>query len=391
MDTPTPTAAHRLAPRRFELVTETYPPEINGVALTVQSLHEGLKALGHDVGLVRPARADESVSAAVDLLRVEGAPIPRYPGMRFGLPSGRKLAARWMANRPDAIYIATEGPLGWSALRAAKRLGIPVATGFHTRFDDYVGRYGAGFLSPWVFAWLRRFHNRAEATLVPTRELVEQLGAQGFQKVRRLGRAVDTERFHPRFRSEALRQSWGLGPDDLAVVHVGRIAPEKNLPLLLRCHEALRAERPTSKLILVGDGPARAGLEGQHEGVVFAGTLRGTALAAHFASADLFCFPSLSETFGNVTLEAMASGLPTVAFDYGAAREHLTDGSHGASVAFGDETAFLERFLGVARSPDVAAMGMAARRAVEGLSPERVSSDFAGLLIDIATPMERAA
>lgn len=386
METPTSTII-----RRFELVTETYPPEINGVALTVQSLHDGLKSLGHDVGLVRPARPGEDSDETSELLRVDGAPIPRYPGMRFGLPSGRKLTARWMRQRPDAIYIATEGPLGWSALRAAKRLGIPVATGFHTRFDDYVGRYGAGFLSPWVFAWLRRFHNRADATLVPTRELVEQLGPQGFRHVRRLGRAVDTVRFHPRFRSDALRERWGLAPDDLAIVHVGRLAPEKNLPLLMRCFEALKAERAGTKLVLVGDGPARGALAAQHPDVIFAGTLRGEALAEHFASADVFCFPSLSETFGNVTIEAMASGIATVAFDYGAAREHLRDGAHGASVAFGDEAAFLAQFLDTARSPRLAAMGAAARSAVEGLSPERVSRDFADLLSQLATPLERAA
>ncbi|HAI59875.1 MAG TPA: glycosyl transferase [Xanthomonadaceae bacterium] len=376
---------------RFELVTETYPPEINGVALTVQSLHDGLIALGHDVGLVRPARPAEDTDTTPALMRVGGAPIPRYPGMRFGLPCGRRLAARWMQHRPDALYIATEGPLGWSALRAAKRLGIPVATGFHTRFDDYVGRYGAAFLSPYVFGWLRRFHNRADATLVPTRELVEQLGAQGFTKVCRLGRAVDTDRFHPRYRSDDLRASWGLAAGDLGIVHVGRIAPEKNLPLLLRCFDALKAERPGARLVLVGDGPARAALAAERSDLVFAGTLRGDALAAHFASADLFCFPSLSETFGNVTLEAMASGLPTVAFDYGAAREHLADGVHGASVPFGDEAAFLERFLQTVGSPRRAAMGAAARSAVEGLSPERVSRDFADLLTALASPMRRAA
>lgn len=377
--------------RRFDLVTETYPPEINGVALTVQSLHEGLEALGHAVGLVRPARSGEEISESPALLKVSGAPIPRYPGMRFGLPSGRKLALRWMRDRPDAIYIATEGPLGWSALRTAKRLGIPVATGFHTRFDDYVGRYGAPFLSPWVFAWLRRFHNRADATLVPTRELAEQLGSQGFEKVRHLGRAVDTDRFHPRFRCDKLRASWGIGPDDLALVHVGRLAAEKNLPLLLRCLRALQAERPSTKLVLVGDGPARAALSAEHPDLLFAGTLRGDPLSAHFASGDLFCFPSLSETFGNVTLEAMASGLATVAFDYGAAREHLIDGVHGASVPFGNEDAFVDRFLTIARSAQLAEFGRAARLAVEGLSPGRVALDFAELLTDLAMPQKRAA
>ncbi|GIX37601.1 MAG: glycosyl transferase [Silanimonas sp.] len=381
------------APRRhcFELVTETYPPEINGVALTVQSLHDGLIALGHEVGLVRPARPGEPVGEEAALLRVDGAPIPRYPGMRFGLPAGRRLMARWQRRRPDAIYIATEGPLGWSALRVAKRLGIPVATGFHTRFDDYIGRYGAAFLSPWVFAWLRRFHNRADATLVPTRQLAEELAQAGFGKVQRLGRAVDTRRFDPCFRSEALRQQWGLGEGGLAIIHVGRLAPEKNLPLLLRCFERLRAERPGSRLVLVGDGPTRAALARQHPEIIFTGTLRGEILATHFASADLFCFPSLSETFGNVTLEAMASAVCTVAFDYGAAREHLVDGVHGASVPFGDEPAFLDRFLATALSGRHAAMGRAAREAVERLSPERVSRDFADLLAGLIPATRRAA
>ena len=174
-------------------------------------------------------------------------------------------------------------------------------------------------------------------------------------------------------------------------MHVGRLAPEKNLPLLLRCYEALKAERAGTKLVLVGDGPARTALATAHPDVIFAGTLRGEALAAHFASADVFCFPSLSETFGNVTLEAMASGLPSVAFDYGAAREHLRDRLHGAALPFGEETAFLSRFVETALSPDRQAMGAAARVAVEGLSPDRVSRDFADLLTQLANPLERAA
>lgn len=363
----------------IELVTETYPPDVNGVALTVQSLEHGLRQQGHTVGIVRPQRDDESPRPDPSLMVVEGAPIPRYPGLRFGLPAGKRLAARWMAQRPDAVYIATEGPLGWSALRACRRLGIPVATGFHTRFDDYVGRYGAGFLSPWVFSWLRRFHNKADATLVPTRELEDDLRQQGFRHVRRLGRAVDTRQFHPGWRDEALRAQWT--PDGAPVVlHVGRIAPEKNLPLAVRSFRALQAQRPGARFVWVGDGPARAELQAANPDFIFAGVQRGDALARYFASADLFCFPSLSETFGNVTLEAMASGLATVAFDYGAAREHLCNGVHGATVAFGDDAGFVDAFVQTGLRPGLATLGAAARQAVLHLEPGQVSADFAALL-----------
>jgi glycosyltransferase involved in cell wall biosynthesis len=387
-------AAARLAAMntgyRFELVTETYPPDVNGVALTVQALETGLRRLGHAVGLVRPQRDDDSLRADPDLMLVESAPIPRYPGLRFGLPAGRRLAARWAAQRPDAVYIATEGPLGWSALRTCRRLGIPVATGFHTRFDDYVGRYGAAFLSPWVFSWLRRFHNRADATLVPTRELQDSLAQQGFRHVLRLGRAVDTRAFHPGFRDEALRIAWNAAPGAPVVIHVGRIAPEKNLPLAVRAYRALQRQRPDARFVWVGDGPARADLQAANPDFIFSGVQRGDALARHFASADVFCFPSLSETFGNVTLEAMASGIATVAFDYGAAREHLCNGVHGAAVVPGDEAGFEQAFVATCLRTDLESAGAAARQAILHLHPDRVAEDFAGLLAGLSRRQEAA-
>ncbi|WP_460454270.1 glycosyltransferase family 4 protein [Arenimonas aestuarii] len=375
----------------IELVTETYPPDVNGVALTVQALEQGLRDLGHAVGVVRPEREDDGPSRDPMLMLVEGAPIPRYPGLRFGLPAGRRLLARWQASRPDAVYIATEGPLGWSALRACRQLGIPVATGFHTRFDDYVGRYGAGFLSPWVFAWLRRFHNRADATLVPTAELRDQLTQQGFRQVAHLGRAVDTNGFHPDFRDPSLRARWGAADGAPVLVHVGRIAPEKNLPLAVRAYRELQKRRPDARFVWVGDGPARAGLQAANPDFLFAGVLRGEDLARHFASADVFCFPSLSETFGNVTLEAMASGIATVAFDYGAAREHLRNGLHGAAVAFGDEAGFVRALVDTAAGDGLRHQGEAARRAVQHLHPGRVARDFASLLRGLGGRREQAA
>jgi glycosyltransferase involved in cell wall biosynthesis len=369
---------------RLAIVTETYPPEVNGVALTVQGLERGLRSLGHDVALVRPRQAEAGPHDASGML-VRGAALPRYPGLRFGLPAGRRLLAHWRAQRPDAIYVATEGPLGWSALQAARRLGIPVATGFHTRFDDYVGRYGAAFLSPLVFAWLRRFHNQANATLVPTKELADFLHGRGFERVRILRRAVDTALFTPARRDPALRAQWGVGTGGLALVHVGRIAPEKNLGLALRAFRAIQAHLPDARFVFVGDGPARAALQAANPDLIFAGIQRGEALAAHFASGDLFPFPSLSETFGNVTLEAMASGVATVAYDYGAAREHLRDGLGGRAVACGDEDGFISAATALARDPALRrTLGDGGRHAVATLDPASVACQFEALLAGLA-------
>lgn len=373
-----------------ELISETYPPDVNGVALTVQSLEQGLRGLGHRVALVRTEHSEDSTQARPDLMLVQGAPLPSYPGLRFGLPAGRRLQARWSTHRPDAIYIATEGPLGWSALNAARRLGIPVATGFHTRFDDYVGRYGAGFLAPWVFSWLRRFHNRGDATLVPTLELQRQLQAQGFSKVLRLARAVDTRRFNPGWRDVALRERWGLAEDEVAVLSVGRLAAEKNLALTVRAFRALQEQQPNARMIFVGDGPSRAELQASNPDLIFAGVQRDDELSRHYASADLFLFSSLSETFGNVTLEAMASGLATIAFDYGATREHLRHGEHGAAVEFGDEAEFVRAAVRVGTQAPLFRLGEAARSAVRHLHPDEVANDFADILSQLM-PASRAA
>ncbi|SBV35135.1 Glycosyl transferase group 1 [uncultured Stenotrophomonas sp.] len=366
---------------RYAIVTETYPPEVNGVALTVQGLERGLRARGHEVEVIRPRQVDDT--AQTHELLVRGMALPRYPGLRFGLPVPGRLARHWRRHRPDAVYIATEGPLGWSALRSARRLGIPFATGLHTRFDSYLPDYGAAWLQPAALGWMRRFHNRGDATLVPTRELHDFLLGNGFRQPRLLARAVDTTRFSPHRRDPALRREWGLDEHGLAVIHVGRIAAEKNLGLAVRAFRRLQQQRPEARFVWVGDGPLRGRIAQENPDFIFCGVQRGEALARHFASGDLFLFPSRSETFGNVTLEAMASGVATVAFDYGAAREHLQHGHSGMSVD--SDERFIDAALQLAGDDDLRTLfGANASGAMQRLHPEHVVAEFEALLRELS-------
>lgn len=371
---------------RIGIVTETYPPEINGVALTVHHLAAGLAARGHSIDLIRPRQPESHADErGIDAFEVPGIGLPRYPGLRLGLPAGRRLQQRWLQQRPDAIYVATEGPLGWSAMRAAGQLGIPLSSGFHTRFDHYAGHYGVRLLTPLVRAYLRRFHRRAMATLVPTSTLAQELHAMGIANACLLRRAVDTKLFHPDRRDAALRASWGVDALTPVVLYVGRIAPEKNLQLAVQAFRAIQQQAPQARYVWVGVGPARAALQAANPDFIFAGAQRGEALARHYASADLFPFPSLSETFGNVVIEAMAAGLPVVAFAQGAALEHLADGINGYAIEPGDAAAFVQAAATLAGNPAlIRHMGRAAHAGVAGLSPDAVIRDFETLLRDMA-------
>lgn len=319
---------------RVAVVTETFPPEINGVSITLARMVEGLRARGHELTIIRPAQPADALTpqAGFEQLLTRGVPIPRYPGLRMGMPAKRRLIRHWALHRPDVVHVATEGPLGWSALNAAVQLRLPVTTDFRTNFHTYTAHYGIGWLQRPIAAYLRKFHNRAHCTTVPTEALRAELDAMNFQRLEVLPRGVDTRAFSPAHRSEALRARWGAGPDDLVVAVVGRLAPEKNLPLLLEAWQALRRHQPRARLLLVGDGPQRAELQSACPEAIFAGTRRDDDLAAHYASADLFAFPSQSETFGNVVLEALASGLPCVCFDHAAAGHLLRGGEAGVLV-----------------------------------------------------------
>ncbi|WP_374263293.1 glycosyltransferase, partial [Zoogloea sp.] len=266
---------------RVAVVTETYPPEINGVAMSTGRVVDGLVAAGHRVDLIRPRQAHEGavIAEGVEQMLARGIPLPRYANLQLGLPAQKVLLRRWSIQRPDVVQVVTEGPLGWSALTAARKLRLPVISEFHTNFHRYTGHYGVGWLKRPIAAYLRKFHNRADLTLVPTRALCDELVGQGIPRVEVVSRGVDTTLFDPARRSESLRRQWGLAPDDLAVLYVGRVAPEKNLALLEKAFEAIRARQPRARLVLVGDGPALPALRARQPGAICAGPRTGAPLA----------------------------------------------------------------------------------------------------------------
>lgn len=371
---------------RIAVVTETWPPEINGVAMSMRRMVQGLQQRNWRVQLVRPrqhAGEEPGAESGLDELLLPGFGIPRYPGLRFGLPAFSALRNAWRADRPDIVHVVTEGPLGWSALKTALKLDIPVTTAFHTNFRSYTGHYGIGWLQDAIGGYLRRFHNQAHFTFVPTGGLRRQMEAQRYRNVEVVGRGIDTALFHPHRRDAALRRHWGVADDELAVIHVGRMAPEKNLELAAQAFKAIRSHHHlNARMVWVGDGPARAELEAQYPGHIFTGMKSGEELAAHYASADIFLFPSLTETFGNVTLEAMASGLAVIAYRYAAAAEYIRHGENGLSARLGDADEFIRLAALLGSTPELAGkFSHAARRDTECLGWDAVCERFERYLL----------
>ncbi len=336
----------------IRLVTETFPPDINGVSTTLGCLVAGLRDRGHRVVVTCPRAGTPRDLCEGD--EVSGVALPFYREVRFGLPRRRAFLAEWREDPPDVVHIATEGPLGASALSAARALDLPVTTSLHTNFHAYARAYRLGWFARPVMGYLRRFHNRAANTFIPTAKQAAELEASGFERLMVLGRGVDTDLFSPARRDSGLRASWGASDETPVLLHVGRLAAEKNLDLLARAWSRAHASDPDARLVVVGDGPERARLERQVPGAVFAGALRGEALARYYASADAFLFPSVTETFGIVVLEAMASGLDCLAFDYAAGRQLIEPDVNGLLAPFGDSDTFLEQVpeLLAARSRD---------------------------------------
>jgi len=327
------------------IVTETFPPDINGVAMTLGNLLRGLANAGHKIQLVCPEAINRDITTLpknVSYHPVRGISIPGYNEAKFGLPSKALLKKIWNAQRPDVIYVATEGPLGWRAIKIANSFGIPVVSGFHTNFHSYSSHYGVGLLEKVVARYLVSLHNKTDLTLTPTIEQKNMLESMDIKNVSVLSRGVDTELFSPAKRNVWLRKKWGVTcSNEPVLLYVGRIAAEKNLTLAIETYYALKKKNKLIKFVLVGDGPLLNKLKKENPEFIFSGMLSGEDLAKHYASSDIFVFPSMTETFGNVILEAMASGLGVIAYDYAAAKMHIRHNKNGRLADFGDSVEFI--------------------------------------------------
>lgn len=375
---------HFQAPnRRIALITETWPPEINGVAHSIYQLAKGLKANGNTLFLVRPAQSlasDDSIADQTMLVR--GFAIPRYQTLQFGAPAYSTLKEFFMQTQPDIVHIVTEGPLGLAALYAARKLKIPVSSGFHSPFHEFSTYFGLSFLLTPIISYLRFFHNRTDVTCVPSEKTAGQLEEMGIHRLSVVTRGVDIERFSPEHRCQELRRSWGAGEQTTVLLYVGRLSPEKNIDLVIAAFRELQLEQSfrAVKLVLVGDGPERQRLEKLGSDVIFAGMRTGHELSQYYASADVFVFASQVETFGNVVPEAMASGLPVLAFNDAAAGQLVDSGKSGWLCPLKDESCFKKLAAELPKQVELQAMGKSACQRVQQMGWQHAVAEFEQVL-----------
>ncbi len=363
---------------RIDIITDTFAPDINGVAMTLGRLSQGLIQSGHRVTVICSGEKPTSSTS------ISAIPLPGYKEVRIGLPGPFKLRKRWMKKRPDVIYVATESPLGVSAVSVACGLGIPVTTGFHTNFHEYMEQYKLKALQPAAMSYLRHIHRRAHATMAPSQEVIDMLQREGIEHAHLLGRGVDTQLFSPSHRDEKLRAAWGAGEGSPVYLVVGRVAAEKNIPLAMRAFEQLHATQPQARFVVVGDGPLRESWQKTQPWVHFAGMQRNEDLARHYASADVLLFPSETETFGNVVLEGMASGLIVIAYDYAAAAHHIQHQKNGLKAPKGHESAWLELALSSSDQQFLAPLRESARQTSLPLSWDHIVGRFEAILAQSA-------
>ncbi|MDG4767512.1 glycosyltransferase family 1 protein [Solwaraspora sp. WMMD406] len=349
---------------RVAIVTESFPPDLNGVAHSVVRVAEHLVARGHDPMVIAPAPAAASRTEQgvlpYPVVRVPSLPVPLYRSFRLGLPS-RRLTEVLTAHAPDVVHLASPFVLGARGLTVARRLRLPTLAVYQTDVAAYARAYHLGWSAATVWRWLREIHNAADRTLAPSTAAAADLTANGIDRVRIWGRGIDPVRFDPARRCARLRRS--LAPDgEVLVGYVGRLAAEKRVDLL-----AETSRLPGVRVVVVGDGPARKDLERLLPAVRFLGARHGDHLAEFYASLDIFVHTGPHETFGQTVQEAQASGVPVVAPAVGGPVDLVAPGRTGLLVPPGDGAVLAAAVADLVADPQRRdRYGRAARAAVAG-------------------------
>ncbi|MEK5466639.1 glycosyltransferase family 1 protein [Paenibacillus sp. FSL R7-0210] len=372
---------------RLALFTDTFLPQTNGVARTLGRLTSHLHRRGIEHLLFTPKSAPES-SYPDPVRPVASIPFFLYPECRLALPGMSSMQSELAAFAPDLLHLATPFNIGLTGLRYARKQQLPHVASYHTHFDRYLEYYKMRRILPLYWKYMKWYHRSCDAVLAPSRETLTSLRMEGFTRLRLWSRGVDCTLYSPERRSEETRERYGKGAA-LMMLYVGRIAPEKDLTTLLQAMQLLpESVRSKIQLVIVGDGPLLPELKWQApENVTFTGARHGEELAELYASADLFVFPSCTETFGNVVLEAMASGLPVIAADAGGTRELIAPGVTGMLFGPRSPAAMAEQICTAAARPLLrSAMGREGRHQALQRSWEQI---FDRLIKDYEEVIER--
>ena len=315
---------------RVALFSGNYNYVRDGANMTLNRLVAYLERQGIPVRVYSPTTDTPAFEPAGTLISVPSIPVPRRPEYRIALGLPRSVREDLIRFNPTIVHLSAPDLLGSAAQRQARRMGIPAVASFHTRFETYLKFYGLGFLESAALRYMRRFYNRCAQIYAPSACTAASLHEEGLaHEVRIWSRGVDRHMFNPDRRDENWRQSLGIKPDDVVLAFVGRLVLEKGLDVMANLSEALQKRGVSHKVLIVGDGPERAPMQERLPHAIFTGFLSGEALARAYASADIFINPSTTEAFGNVTLEAMASGLPCICADATGARSLVNHNANG--------------------------------------------------------------
>ncbi len=329
---------------RVALFTGNYNYIKDGVALTLNRLVAFLEKRGVPVLIFAPVAAKPAFASVGELVPVPSMAIPTRPEYRIALGFPKAARERLKAFRPTLVHIAVPDIVGYKALKLAESWGVPVVASYHTRYDTYLRFYGLGLFERLGQRYMRNFYNRVRRVYPPSESMAEIIRREGqSQNVEIWARGVDSELFAPEKRDMAWRRSLDIADDEVAISFAGRLVKEKNTAIFTRVLNALTAKGLKVKPLVIGDGPEMAAMQAGLKNGVFAGFLHGEDLARAYASSDVFFFPSESETFGNVTLEAMASGLPAVNAVASGSNSLVVEGVTGHLVSAQDEAGLAAR------------------------------------------------